>query len=70
MEIDVGSSLSDFDTIELIGKGNFGTVKLVQSKKNQNLYALKEIKGKDNTSINELKKVLKENKIIRKIRSS
>ena len=60
MEIDVGSSLSDFVTIELIGKGNFGSVKLVQSKKNQNLYALKEIKGNDNTSINELKKVLKE----------
>ena len=58
MDIDVGSSLDDFDIIQLIGKGNFGSVRLVQSKKNHNLYALKEIKGKDNTSINEIKTIL------------
>ena len=67
MDVDAGSSLDDFVIIQLIGKGNFGSVRLVQSKKNHNLYALKEIIGKDNTSINEIKTVLREIKLLEKL---
>ena len=31
MDVDAGSSLDDFNIIQLIGKGNFGSVRLVQS---------------------------------------
>jgi mitogen-activated protein kinase kinase 1 len=43
--IDVGSKLSDFIVEKELGKGHFGSVSLVSSKKTKFLYAMKEIKA-------------------------
>ena len=40
---DVGSSLDDFEILQTLGKGSYGFVSKVKSKKNQKLYAMKMI---------------------------
>ena len=44
-KVNVGSKLSDFEVKRELGKGNFGSVSLVESKITNKVYALKEIKG-------------------------
>ena len=39
-DVDIGNSLDDFEIITKLGKGSFGHVEEVRSKKNQKIYAL------------------------------
>ena len=60
----VGSKLSDFTVERELGKGNFGSVKLVSSKITHKLYAMKEIKASRYKSENTCKEVEKEIKLL------
>ena len=43
---DIGNSLIDFEIIKNLGKGQFGIVDLVKSKKNEKCYAMKKLELK------------------------
>ena len=60
----VGSKLSDFIVERELGKGNFGSVKLVTSKITHKLYAMKEIKASRYKSENTCREVEKEIKLL------
>ena len=61
---DIGSQLSDFTIEKELGKGHFGRVCLVSSKKTKKLYAMKEIKISMYKSEEERKGVEKEIKLL------
>ena len=46
----IGNKLDDFEYLQLLGQGSFGSVIKVRSKKNYKIYALKQI---DTTNLNE-----------------
>ena len=54
----IGNTLTDFEIIKNLGKGQFGIVNLVKSKKNEKYYAMKKL---------EIKKI-KETSIIKEIK--
>ena len=62
--VNVGSKLSDFVVERELGRGNFGSVKLVSSKLTHKLYAMKEIKSSRYKSENTCKEVEKEIKLL------
>lgn len=43
-------SLDDYDKIKVLGEGCFGVVYLIQSKKNEKLFAMKQIKKSEEYS--------------------
>ena len=63
-KVNVGSKLSDFNVIRELGKGNFGSVKLVSSNLTHKLYAMKEIKASLYKSEGQRKEVEKEIKLL------
>ena len=63
-KINVGKKLSDFTIEKELGKGNFGSVKLVRSSITKKLYAMKEIKASRYKSENKCKEVEKEIKLL------
>ena len=63
-KVNVGSKLSDFKVIRELGKGNFGSVKLVSSNLTHKLYAMKEIKASLYKSEGQRKEVEKEIKLL------
>ena len=62
----IGNKLDDFEYLQLLGQGSFGSVIKVRSKKNYKIYALKQI---DTTNLNEeeKKKLLNEKIILKKL---
>ena len=63
-KIDVGSKLSDFIIEKELGKGYFGSVSLVSSKKTKLLYAMKEIKASKYKTEKQRRLVEKEIKLL------
>ena len=63
-KVNVGSKLSDFIVERELGKGNFGSVKLVTSKITHKLYAMKEIKSTRYNSEETCREVEKEIKLL------
>ena len=63
-KVNVGGKLSDFIVERELGKGNFGSVKLVTSKITHKLYAMKEIKSTRYNSEETCREVEKEIKLL------
>ena len=66
-ETNIGSSLLDFDLIEDLGKGNFGSVSLMQSKKDNNIYAIKEIKSSVLAKKQEIRSLKREIQVLKEL---
>ena len=66
-ETNIGSSLLDFDLIEDLGKGNFGSVSLMQSKKDNNIYAIKEIKSSVLAGKKEIRSLKREIQVLKEL---
>ena len=57
--INVGQSISDFEIIQILGKGCFGEVSLVESKKTKKVYAMKKMKVNNNSKDEDIKREIK-----------
>ena len=57
--INVGQSISDFEIIQILGKGCFGEVSLVVSKKTKKGYAMKKMKVNNNSKDEDIKREIK-----------
>ena len=57
--INVGQSISDFEIIQILGKGCFGEVYLVVSKKTKKGYAMKKMKVNNNSKDEDIKREIK-----------
>ena len=57
--INVGQSISDFEIIQILGKGCFGEVNLVVSKKTKKGYAMKKMKVNNNSKDEDIKREIK-----------
>jgi serine/threonine protein kinase len=66
-ETNIGSSLLDFNLIEDLGKGNFGSVSLMQSKKDNNIYAIKEIKSSVLAKKQEIRSLKREIQVLKEL---
>jgi len=63
-KVDVGNKLSDFTIQRELGKGHFGSVSLVVSKKTEKLYAMKQIKSSMYKNEKEILEVEREVKLL------
>ena len=59
ISINVGQSISDFEIIQILGKGCFGEVSLVVSKKTKKGYAMKKMKVNNNSKDEDIKREIK-----------
>ena len=60
-------SLNDFELLRQIGRGTYGRVLLVRSKKNQKLYALKALKKKQILARDIVQQIMTEKQILTSI---
>lgn len=66
---DIGNSLDDFEIMQTLGKGSYGFVSKVKSRKNQKIYAMKMIDLELVNDQQEIDLLMNEIKIIQNLNS-